>query len=559
MKNRNVILFGSLLAALLLFMPSKYSNAQKLISETLKSKTLVEESDGFKWYRYSYEYQVKYKGSIISFTRESAYNLNDRLLIDGAFNIDWIKSDLERSWIKKRYKKYPSKIKEEYSLILEYSPSYGLFVAQKDANGKSILGTFSKDGGCLTYHGQLKDDGVIVGDRIYYFSDNADNTGGSRLTFRKEKYHGYGVMKNGIIIVPFKDYFYMKSEKGIYIGCRYGQKQEKYTDLYTADGKYIGGLSGQIYEDKEWHTDQLTLVFYESPHGEKWLRFNRGTVSYVTGGFHYCITSGRKIDYSNEDLHKYSFSGNVLHLCSYNNRGAFYTSDGVEINVPSSVSSLDLLNTSGNMSIYLSHNGTSDYKLGIIKIEGHTCKVIVEGKYEKGGQFDDLVEIGWYCLYNHDYSVVVNRKGEIMVPLSRKCGGIWYDKTTNKITSYMTIGDSVFHVELNQKGEVIYSKYAYNNSHFQRTPNPPTPNPPSPTPPTPDPPSPNPPKREPVPVQVWKPCGMCGGSGTCYMCNGTGGYYFGPNAKWMECTACHGLKRCTYCAGQGGHYEVEYR
>ncbi|MCR4828559.1 MAG: hypothetical protein K5864_03750 [Bacteroidales bacterium] len=66
------------------------------------------------------------------------------------------------------------------------------------------------------------------------------------------------------------------------------------------------------------------------------------------------------------------------------------------------------------------------------------------------------------------------------------------------------------------------------------------------------------PKRDPVPVQVWKPCNICGNSGQCQVCYGagrtplmTGGY--------MECTACHYSGKCTFCAGQGGHYEVEYR
>lgn len=97
--------------------------------------------------------------------------------------------------------------------------------------------------------------------------------------------------------------------------------------------------------------------------------------------------------------------------------------------------------------------------------------------------------------------------------------------------------------------------------NFSRVSTPPTPNPPTPDPPKPNPPTPNPPtpKHDPVPVQVWKACNFCSGGGVCYMCSGSGGYYFGANAKWMECTACHGLKRCTYCAGQGGHYEVEYR
>lgn len=58
------------------------------------------------------------------------------------------------------------------------------------------------------------------------------------------------------------------------------------------------------------------------------------------------------------------------------------------------------------------------------------------------------------------------------------------------------------------------------------------------------------------PVQVWKQCWSCLGSGQCSPCFGQGVvyYYNGP----QDCPVCTG-GRCNVCAGQGGHYETEYQ
>lgn len=79
----------------------------------------------------------------------------------------------------------------------------------------------------------------------------------------------------------------------------------------------------------------------------------------------------------------------------------------------------------------------------------------------------------------------------------------------------------------------------------------PTPSPtPTPTPtPTPDPP------RPPQPFQVWQPCGVCGGSGQCQSCLGTGHSLYGTDRCWN----CGGNGKCTHCAGQGGRNVIEYR
>ena len=65
--------------------------------------------------------------------------------------------------------------------------------------------------------------------------------------------------------------------------------------------------------------------------------------------------------------------------------------------------------------------------------------------------------------------------------------------------------------------------------------------------------------RDPVPVQVWKPCIICGGSGKCQTCGGTG-IYTGWSGHSSICSyGCGGSGRCSFCAGKGGVYEVEYR
>ena len=65
--------------------------------------------------------------------------------------------------------------------------------------------------------------------------------------------------------------------------------------------------------------------------------------------------------------------------------------------------------------------------------------------------------------------------------------------------------------------------------------------------------------RDPVPVQVWKQCIICGGSGKCQTCGGTG-IFKGWSGNSTICEyGCGGSGKCSFCAGHGGHYEVEYR
>lgn len=58
-----------------------------------------------------------------------------------------------------------------------------------------------------------------------------------------------------------------------------------------------------------------------------------------------------------------------------------------------------------------------------------------------------------------------------------------------------------------------------------------------------------------VPVQVWKQCVNCWGSGQCQYCYGQG--YIVTIYGDQDCPVCTD-GRCSICAGQGGHYETEY-
>lgn len=66
-------------------------------------------------------------------------------------------------------------------------------------------------------------------------------------------------------------------------------------------------------------------------------------------------------------------------------------------------------------------------------------------------------------------------------------------------------------------------------------------------------------ERDPVPMQVWKQCYGCGGSGQCQTCYGQGWRYLTSSQPHAQCITCGGNGRCNMCAGQGGHYEVEYK
>ena len=66
-------------------------------------------------------------------------------------------------------------------------------------------------------------------------------------------------------------------------------------------------------------------------------------------------------------------------------------------------------------------------------------------------------------------------------------------------------------------------------------------------------------KHDPVPMQVWKQCTICYGSGKCQTCGGTGIFTGWSGNKTICEYGCGGSGKCSFCAGHGGHYEVEYK
>lgn len=64
------------------------------------------------------------------------------------------------------------------------------------------------------------------------------------------------------------------------------------------------------------------------------------------------------------------------------------------------------------------------------------------------------------------------------------------------------------------------------------------------------------PHKQTIPVQVWKNCLGCLGSGQCQYCLGQGVIYDAYGAH--DCPVCTNGS-CSYCAGRGGHYETEYQ
>jgi len=63
------------------------------------------------------------------------------------------------------------------------------------------------------------------------------------------------------------------------------------------------------------------------------------------------------------------------------------------------------------------------------------------------------------------------------------------------------------------------------------------------------------PGRQPVPMQVWVPCAVCGHNpGVCQTCVG-----MGTTASGHKCISCNYTGKCHFCNGAGGHYETRYQ
>jgi hypothetical protein len=63
------------------------------------------------------------------------------------------------------------------------------------------------------------------------------------------------------------------------------------------------------------------------------------------------------------------------------------------------------------------------------------------------------------------------------------------------------------------------------------------------------------PIHQPQPMQVWKPCPYCQGSGKCHVCLGDGHPLQNPTGR---CITCNGTGKCSHCAGNGGQNVIEY-
>ena len=557
MKRKHLRATGILtLAVLFLMLPSKPTIAQKLISETLQSKTLVEEDDGFKWYRYTYVYQVKYKGNTVRFTRESAYSERGTKLIDGEFSIDQMKKDCEYKNTRKNYKKYPSEIKEKYMQTIEYDAFYGLFIVNRDISSNKFQGTFYRDGRRCTSGGQFgkeRDGSIMSGYKL-------------------------GVVKNGKIVVPFDSYHdRLETQNGLYF-CYFDNYSSwnSWVEVYSPDGVFIGKVVGNSSKE-----------FFDGPNGEKWLKYLGYEEKFP--GFYYCITSGKKIDNKNRrGVFDHDNIGRYLRI-----GGNLYTGDGDQITNYDSETSLTHLFNDGTADFFVVGKGKmkiegnkvtelidckygeirclntddggdlfevkqpfSPYHVGVMKVEGNKAIEVLDCSYAFGGRIESC------GLYNYskkgtDYyqDVVLDQRGNIIIPWSRNYFQLSFPKDKNIIEGCRQSGKTVYEVTLDLNGKELYCKKL-----FEITPQQPKQETkpqqskqetkPSPTPT----PQPQPqPVHQPQPMQVWQPCFLCGGSGQCRYCyNG-----WAANGK-DRCGICNGTGKCSACAGHGGQNVIEY-
>ena len=572
MKKWNCSVTSILMFALLfLMMPQKSATAQKLISETLQSKTLVEEDDGFKWYRYTYEYQVKYSGNTVKFTRESAYRANEKKLIDGEFDIDQIKRDCENKYTRKEYKKYPSKIKEKYTQIVEYNAFYGLFIVNRDISDNKFQGSFFQDGKRCTESGWLSNrgNGMICG------SD-------------------FGVVKSGEIVIPLK-YDQMKIENGLYFCGRYANNGEKYgyyADVFSPDGVLIGSVG------EKYGKDELAKEFFDGPNGEKWLKYGNKTYS-ENNGFYYCITSGKKINWGYND---YYYIGKHENLGRYMKiDGNLYIGDGEQITNYGQKTMFTHLFNDGSADLFVVEKGGDYQQKGLIKIEGNQAKEVIACEYDEisclnaddggdlflvsrpyngdidkdgvikveGNRSKEVLSCNYYYHWSYEaigryifwkeldkfYTVVVDNQGNIIVPLSKYYSHLSFSEEKNVFQGSKQSGNTVYEVALDLNGKELSCKKLYDitsKSSTTTTTQQPKQETVTPTPT----PQPQPqPVRQPQPFQVWQPCFMCGGSGQCRYCYGYGWAANGKDA----CGICHGTGKCSQCAGHGGQNVIEYR
>lgn len=198
-----------------------------------------------------------------------------------------------------------------------------------------------------------------------------------------------------------------------------------------------------------------------------------------------------------------------------------------------------------------------NYKYGIVDLTNSEEVLAPE--------FQDCAAMGGnlFKFKMNGYWGVMDRQGKIIIPTSRHYTEIDYSRTLKIFTFEKETEAAYFKGECNASGvQTAIEKTRSKSKPQQQTTKPKQETKPqqpkqeTKTTPTPSPtPQPQPqPVRQPQPFQVWQACGVCGGTGQCQSCLGTGHSLYGTDRCWN----CGGNGKCTHCAGQGGRNVIEY-
>ena len=282
----------------------------------------------------------------------------------------------------------------------------------------------------------------------------------------------------------------------------------------------------------------------------------------------------RKGEYSSDTYYGiYNSSGKVLIPCEYTNISSIETCNGkkyfsvwtlaysgqngiVDVSgnfvIPCEYKSVSMIDGVQGEKLFKVRKGTYLDECGIFDCDGNE---ILAPEFQDCNSLDG----NYFSFKMNGYWGVINRQGEIIIPISRHYTSIDYSRTLKMFTFTKKTDTQYFKGECNANGVQTSIEKTGTKSKPQAKQEPkPQPQPkkeetkptPTPTPtPTPDPP------RPPQPFQVWQACFMCGGSGQCRYCYGYGWAANGKDA----CGICHGTGKCSQCAGHGGQNVIEYR
>ena len=178
--------------------------------------------------------------------------------------------------------------------------------------------------------------------------------------------------------------------------------------------------------------------------------------------------------------------------------------------------------------------------------------------------FDDCDCMGGdlFSFKMNGYWGVLNRQGKVIIPLDRHYTSIAYSRTLKTFSFTKETETAYYKGECNASGvQTSIEKTGTKSKPKQQTQQPKQETKPQQprqetVTPTPQPqPQPQPePVRQPQPFQVWQRCFLCGGSGQCPSCFGSG---YAANGK-DRCINCNGTGKCSQCAGHGGQNVIEY-